>query len=250
MEKYVKAVWDDILDGIKDSIDDPESRQALKNIIDKALIKNKNKLPSGGSSSGDDDEKPTKSKNAGSTITSTKGTLVSAYNLHWGKWKEENTQAIWADPDDESKKISQHKYWQKHIWPNLSKAEKEKYDKLAKDARSDVKKIETKNGTVATKRGASKSGYQVFLEKMKELIDKDQEFTDPESGETVKLHKYLIYVWNTHIKTNKDLKEPFESMAKSIRESDEDTYDLNDLPYLDVDKLIAGDLEDLELISN
>jgi hypothetical protein len=39
-------------------------------------------------------------------------------------------------------------------------------------------------------------------------------------------------------------------MAKSIRESDEDTYDLNDLPYLDVDKLIAGDLEDLELISN
>jgi hypothetical protein len=169
--------------------------------------------------------------------------------LHWGKWKEENTQAIWADPDDDSKKMSQHKYWQKHIWPNLPKTEKEKYEKLAKDARSDVKKIETKNGT-ATKRGASKSGYQVFLEKMKELIDKDQEFTHPETGETVKLHHYLIYVWKTYIKPNKDLNEPFESMAKSIRESDEDTYDLNDLPYLDVDKLIAGDLEDLELINN
>jgi hypothetical protein len=243
MEKYIQAVWNDVLNDIKESIDDPESRQALKNILDKALVKNKNKLQL--SSSGDDSE----SKNVGSTTVIAKGTTVSAYNLHWNDWKKDHTQKEYPDPDDETKKLSSHKFWQKHVWPNLSKSEKTKYDKKALELRSEAKKVETKTGGAGGTRKVSKSGYQLFLEKMKEMIDKDQEFTHPESGETVKLHRYLIYVWNTHIKDDKDLKEPFETMAKNLRDSEDESYDLSELPHLDVDKLIAGDLENLELIN-
>ena len=246
MEGYVKAVWNDVLDNIKDSIEDPESRQALKNIIDKALIKNKGKLPSsdGGAS---------ETKNVGSTMVLDKGKTVSAYNLHWNEWKEENTLKEYPDPDDETVKMSAHKYWQKHIWPNLSPSKKKVFEDRAIVLRKKNADVKAKSGATAATKGprkASKSAFQLFLEKMKTMFEKTQEFTDPDTGDTLTVHKYLVYVWNTKIKEDADLKEPFEKMAKEFRESENDDYDLSELPHLDPEKLLAGDLDDLELIED
>lgn len=246
MEAYLKSVWDDVYNGIKDSIEEPESRAALKDIIHKAMIKNKAKLPSV-EPSGEDH-----AKFVNKHATAVKGKTASGYNLHWKDWTEENTQKEYPDPEDPAKTLSAHKYWQKHVWPNLSKADKDKYNNKAKLMRNEAKKVEDKTGETGTssKKKVTKSGYQLFLEKMKDMMGKDEEFTHPESGDTVKLHRYLIYVWNTHIKNDDDLKEPYESLAKSIRDSDDGAYDLSDLPHLDVEKLRSGELDNLELIED
>lgn len=247
MQAYLKSVWDDVLDDIKESIDDPDSRAALKGIMEKAMIKNAGKLPNN-SSSGGGAEKANVPKGFGTKHTSTKGTVFSAYNLHWNDWKQDNTQKEFPDPEDSSKKLTQHKYWQKHIWPNLDDETKQQYDKQAKELRQKAK--DAGDGKPAAKRKTSKSGFQLFIEKMKKVMDKDEEFTHPENGEDVKLHRYLLYIWSNYIKKDEQLKEPFEAMAKEIKESDDGDYDLDQLPYLDPEKLRAGDLDDLDLIED
>jgi len=245
MQSYLKAVWGDVFDDIKESIDDPDSRQALKEIMEKAMIKNKGKLPSTGGGSAAETEGP---KGFGTKHTTTKGTVFSAYNLHWNDWKKDNTQKEYPDPEDSSKKLTQHKYWQKHIWPNLEDEEKKQYQDQAKGLRQKAKDAGT--GKPAAKRKTSKSGFQLFIEKMKDVMDKDEEFTHPDNGEDIKLHRYLLYIWSNYIKKDDDLKEPFETMAKEIKDSDDGAYDLADLPHLDPEKLRAGDLDDLDLIED
>jgi len=239
----MKAVWENVLEDIKDSIQDPESRAVLKDIMFTAMIKNKNKLPSSAvnKSLGEGVEKY-KTK-----IDTGRGTTVSAYNLHWNDWKEDNIQKEYPDPDDPTKKLTQHKYWQKHVWPKINETEKKKWDAKAKEMREDLKK---NGGGTKKKRQVSKSGFQLFLEKQKSLMDKDQEFTHPDDGSQLKLHHFLLYIWSNHIKDNEDLKKPFDEMAKEIKESDDGIYDIATLPYIDPIKLESGDLDGIELIED
>tara|TARA_R100001163_G_C5068178_1_gene208081 strand:- start:5492 stop:6235 length:744 start_codon:yes stop_codon:yes gene_type:complete len=243
MEAFLKSVKEDVFDDIKGSIEDPESRNALLEIITKAIIQNKERMP-GGAFGGDSQSGPAPLTKK--TVTSG-AKSATGYNLHWADWKEQNNSKDYPDPKDSSKTLTAHKYWQKHVWPNLDKDEKDEYNNRAKDIRAAVNK--SGGGKAATKRSKpSKSAYQLFLAKMKDVMDKDEEFEHPETRETIKLHRYLIYVWNNSIKNDAELKEPFETYAKDLKESeDSENVDLSELPFLDPEKLRAGDLKDLEL---
>lgn len=242
MEKYLNSVWNTVHDDIKESIEDPESRSALKSIIFDAMVKNKKYMPVETVVSSGPDASKFKVK-----LDTGKGTTVSAYNLHWNDWKEENQQKEYQDPDDPTKKLTQHKYWQKHVWPNLEADEKKKWEEKAKSMRSQIKKS---GGATKKKRNVSKSAYLLFLEKQKSIMDKDEKYTHPDNGNTLGLHHFLLYVWSNHVRDNEDLKSPFDEMAKQINESEDGKYDISELPYLDPEKLSANDFSDLELIED
>jgi len=245
MQAYLKNVWEDVETNIKDSIEDPESRQILKDIIQKAMIKNKKQLDAEKPPAEEEEDDASKYKNK---LDIGKGTTVSAYNLHWNSWKEKNSQKEWPDPEDDSKKMTAHKYWKDHIWPNISASEKKKWNEEANKRRTDIKKkgIVTKD----KKRKVSKSGFQLFLEKQKTKMKKDEEFTNPETGNTQKLHHFLLYIWTNHIKDNDELKAPYEAMAKEMKDSEESDYNLDSLPYINPSKIRNCDLDNLELIES
>lgn len=240
METFLTAVWDTILDDIKESITDPESRNALRNVITEAIVKHKSKLPSVGGG-------VPLTKNVGITHTTTKKAVTSAYHLHWNEWKEKNKQKDWTDPADSSKKLTPHKYWKTYIWDVMDEDEKAKYQAIANRNKVPSKKTSTKKEG----KKINKTAYSLFLEKMKmEMKDyADATFNHPETGETVKLHKFLLSVWSNYIKKNPDLKEPFDTKAKEIKESGKEEYVLDDISYIDPEKLLNYDYDNLELIN-
>lgn len=242
MEEFIKSVCDDVIEFVKESIDDPESQKVIKEYVARAITRNIKKLPSNKESAATSPTDALKFKNK---IDTGKTTTVSAYNLHWNEWKESNIQKEYPDPDDPTKKLTSHKYWQKYVWGEMSKEAKKPWEDEAKKTRDDLKKT----GGIKAKRSVSKSGFQLFLEKMKSKMNNDEEFTHPENGQTVKLHHYLLYIWSNYVKGNDSLKQEFEEMANKLKNGDLDEYDLNDLPYLDPEKLRTQEFEALEMIS-
>lgn len=242
LEEFTKQVCEDITNDVKDSMDE-DSIDVLKKLVAQAITRHKKLLPAGSPA-------PAQASSGKSILSfkskieTGKTTTVSAYNLHWNQWKEDNTQKEYPDPDDPTKKLTQHKYWQKYVWGKMDKKEREPWENEAKKAREEIKK----SGGGKAKRKVSKSGFQLFLEKMKSKMEADEEFTHPENGQTVKLHHYLLYIWSNHVKTNDSLKQDFEDMARKLKDGELDDYDLADLPYLDPDKLRAQEFDDLEIV--
>lgn len=237
MEEFTKSVCDYVIECTKEYIDEPESQKNLREIVSRGIMRNVKKLPS--SEEGPDVLKFRTKIETGRTTT------VSAYNLHWNDWKENNIQKEYPDPDDPTKKLTAHKYWKKHIWDPMGKEERKPWDDKAKKAREELHK----SGGAKAKRKVSKSGFQLFLAKMKSKMDPEEEFTHPDNGQTVKLHHYLLYIWSNHVKTNDSLKQEFDEMAAKLKSGELADFDLNDLPYLDPEKLRNHDFDDLEMVS-
>jgi hypothetical protein len=239
MEAFIKAVCDDFLDDFKGSFE-PEDQVVVKETISRSIIRNKKLLPD------EADESESPAINFKNKIDTGKTTTVSAYNLHWNDWKQYNNQKEYPDPNDPKQKLTQHKYWKKFVWDPLPKEEKKPWDDKARQIRDELKKT---TGT-KVKRKVSKSGFQLFLEKEKSMMEKDEEFTHPETGSTIKLHHFLLYIWSTYVKDNEDLNVEFNETAGRLKNGDLDDYDLNDLPYIDPDKLRQQEFDDLVMIKD
>lgn len=239
LKQFTEGVCDYFSSKTSDNFEE-EDLVLLKKIISDGIIKNKDKLPKS--------EGPVAETNNSlkfkSSVDTGKTPSTSAYTLCWNEWKKNNPQKEWLDPDDESNtnKLTAHKYWKRHIWDKMSKEEKKPYDDEANKIKASY------GGGQKVKRKVSKSGFLLFCEKMKTKMEPSEVFSNPLTGENLKTHHYLLWVWSNHIKIKEDLIEPFNSVAKELKDGVRNDYDIDELPYVDPDKLRQYDFEDLLLI--
>lgn len=263
MDGFTKAVCDFVIDHVKASIDDPESQQVLRDYITQAHKVHKNLLPSPSPTQTSSllTSKLTLKKSGGGLTLKTSGAkkldtgskgsaTVSGYNLHWTDWHKKNPQKDYPDPENPTSKITAHQYWKKYVWDKMDNSEQDEWNQTAKDIRNKT------NGADGKEKGpAKKRAHFLFVEKMKQFMDKDEEFevTDPKSGEpkTKKTHHYLLAIWSQYLSKNADLKAEFEEIEKQINsgelDNDPKKY-LAHVPYIDVEKVRNADFDYIELL--
>jgi len=253
MEVFIKAVCDEVIDRTKDSIDDPESQDTLRSYISRAILVNRELLPQ---SNLPNSTNPTVKKGltlkmgAKKIDMGGKGTqTVSGYNLHWTDWHKKNPQKDYVDPTAPSTKITAHQYWKVYVWDKLPKTEQDQWNQTAQNIRSKTSEKVTDEEKVVKKRA-----HFLFVEKMKEFMNKDEEFeVVDEKGEhkMKKTHHYLLSVWSQYFSKNKELKSEFEEIEKQINsgelENDPKKY-LSKVPFMSVEKLRSQDFENIELL--
>lgn len=284
-EKFLQLTRDELKFLLEDKIDDPEALEFVLQCHQQVNSKHLRvlKIQSIQQSSTEKPKLKLMTPKTGVKIETTQTKAKAPQELYWAEWKEENVTTKdqkFANPTDPGKLLTPYAYFKAHIWPNMTAEEKKPYEERSQrmkeqnkqqksSAPAEANATTTSTGKIQLKpkislipkdsstsqAGASsgknecKSGYHLFLDRHKKIMDNKRKYANPNPKTTareVSLHNLLTNLWSH--KLDNDQKREYNEYSENVKSGVVSKFDIRDLPHLDLEKLNQGKYDSLTLI--